>query len=68
VEALAPAPDHVWRCLEAGRDLDVRLALSRVEDHLRPLYFLVRTGVAGNPMLQLNPLLAAQDDPVRAPA
>src|SRR6266540_3334700 len=68
VEASSPASDDLRRRLQPPSDLHVRQALCGVEDHLRPLHDFVRQRVAGHAALKLGPLLAAQDDPVRAPS
>ena len=61
-EPLPPATDHLRRRLQPPRDLGVALTLGRVQDHLRPHHHLVRQRVAGNPTLELSPLLATQLD------
>jgi hypothetical protein len=68
VEASSPAGDDLRRRLQPAGDLHVRQPLGRVQDHLRPLHDLVRQRVAGDPALELGPLLAAQDDPIGAPS
>jgi len=66
VEASSPASDDLRRDLQPAGDLHVRQPLGRVQDHLRPLHNRMRERVTRDPPLKLSPLLAAQNDPVRA--
>lgn len=59
-EASSPAPHRFGRQLEAARDLNVGLALGRIEDEPGSLDDLERQRVAGGAMLELRALLVAQ--------
>jgi hypothetical protein len=62
VEASSPASDDGRRQLERLGDLEVALALRRVEDQPRALDFTVRSRVARRHVLELDPLVSDQDD------
>jgi hypothetical protein len=66
-ETPSPAADYPRRGVKPSRDLDIRLALRRIEHDPRPLHLPPGALLGPSDPLKLPALLAAQLDAVRGP-